>query len=170
MNTNETNVCKEPVFRKLFDQIAPTLRNYLYYQSKDLELSEDLVQTAFAKLWENCKKVKPEFAKGYLYKVAINFFLKQIEKNDVRMRFKASVKASVNHETPEYQIEYEEYKEKVEQAINQLSEKQREVFLLNRIDKLTYAQIAENLNISVKAVEKRMHAALSKLRKIIYRL
>ena len=39
-------------------------------------------------------------------------------------------------------------------------EKQKEVFLLSRIEKMKYREIAEMLGISVKAVEKRMHLAL----------
>jgi len=48
-----------------------------------------------------------------------------------------------------------------------LPSKQREVFLLNRIDKKKYAEIAEMLGISVKAVEKRMQKALIIIRKEI---
>ena len=52
-------------------------------------------------------------------------------------------------------------------VIANLSEKQREVFLLNRIEKKKYKEIAEMLGISVKAVEKRMHGALKSLREEI---
>ena len=52
-------------------------------------------------------------------------------------------------------------------AIASLPEGQREVFLLNRMDQMTYKEIAEFLGVSQKAVEKRMHKALVKLRKTI---
>ena len=51
-------------------------------------------------------------------------------------------------------------------AIADLPENQRIVFLMNRLDKKTYKEIAELLDISVKAVEKRMHKALKELRKV----
>lgn len=167
MKAESTDVCKESIYRSIFDKVAPLLRNYLYYKSKDKEGSEDLVQTAFGKLWENCRKVPPEMAKAYLFRVANNTFLNQVEKQKVRMKFQEGVTLSQNQEDPEYLMEFQEFKKKLERAINDLSDKQREVFLLNRIDKLTYAQIAENLEISVKAVEKRMHSALINLRKRI---
>jgi len=50
-------------------------------------------------------------------------------------------------------------------AIQNLNETQRVAFLMHRIDKKKYAEIAEELNISVKAVEKRIHLALLQLRK-----
>ena len=57
--------------------------------------------------------------------------------------------------------------EKLENTISALPEKQREVFLLNRIEKKKYKEIALHLDISVKAVEKRMHQALLVMRKEI---
>ena len=61
-------------------------------------------------------------------------------------------------------MEEKEFMDKLQNAISDLTDGQREVFLLNRIDKKTYKEIAEMLEISVKAVEKRMHGALVKLR------
>ena len=40
------------------------------------------------------------------------------------------------------------------------------MFLMSRIDKMKYKEIAEALGLSVKAIEKRMHLALKTLRKI----
>ena len=54
-----------------------------------------------------------------------------------------------------------------EEALKSLSEKQRDVFLMSRLDALSYKDIAERLDISVKAVEKRISGALSNLRKSI---
>jgi RNA polymerase sigma-70 factor (ECF subfamily) len=57
-----------------------------------------------------------------------------------------------------------EFMDKLERTIDSLPEKQKEVFLLNRIEKKKYKEIAEQLDISVKAVEKRMHLALVVMR------
>ena len=59
--------------------------------------------------------------------------------------------------------------EKLENAISELTFKQREVFLLNRIEKKNLHRNSELLNISVKAVEKRMHKALLVLKSILKR-
>ena len=64
-------------------------------------------------------------------------------------------------------MEYAEFKNELETAINDLPEGQKEVFLMNRIDKLTYKEIAERLGVSQKAVEKRMHKALLKLKNLL---
>ena len=67
-------------------------------------------------------------------------------------------------------LEEEQFKTKLQHAIDKLTEGQRTCFLLHRIDGKKYSEIAEILNISVKAVEKRMHLALLELRKDITQL
>ena len=67
-------------------------------------------------------------------------------------------------------MEEDEFKTRLEQAISELVPTQREVFLMNRIDKKKYSEIAEELEISVKAVEKRMGKALKILRSKIKEL
>ena len=71
------------------------------------------------------------------------------------------------NESPEFVLLEKEFMEKLETTIAELPLKQKEVFLMNRIEKKTYKDIAEALNISVKAVEKRMHTALVFLREKI---
>ena len=64
-------------------------------------------------------------------------------------------------------LEEKQFKEKLTRSLNQLSSKERTVFLMNRIDDLTYCEIAERLDITQKAVEKRMHQALKKLNELL---
>ena len=64
-------------------------------------------------------------------------------------------------------MEENEFKEKLDNALNALPENQRITFLLHRIDGKKYAEIAELEGVSVKAIEKRMHLALKSLRERI---
>ena len=73
----------------------------------------------------------------------------------------------MDSQSPEYLMEEEQFKVKLQKAIADLSEAQRTAFLLHRIDGKKYHEIAEILGISVKAVEKRLHGALQELRKKI---
>lgn len=162
----EQDVCKESVYERLFISVAPLLRNFLLYKFRDRERADDMVQEAFFVMWQNCKKVTPALAKAYLFRVAQNQYLKLLDKDKVRQKHLDLQTTQQNDESPEYQMEYNEFEATIKDAIDQLPEGQREVFLLNRIEKKTYAEIAELLDVSVKAIEKRMHKALVKLRKI----
>ena len=162
------NICKEDIFQAVFLRHSEELFRFLYYKSGDEEKARDLVQDTFTRLWLNCKKVIFEKVKSYLYTVANNIFLDGVKHEKIVLKHREQISTHQDNETPEYKLEEKEYKEKLEQALAKLSEKQRVALLLNRIDKLSYAEIADKLNISVKAVEKRIHNALVALRKEIY--
>ena len=163
---SEENSCQEEVYQSLFYKHAEHVRNFIYYKSGNLATAEDLVQEAFVKLWENCAKVPVEKARSFLFTVANNFFLNQVEHQKVVLKFEQRGHSDRDNQSPEYLLEEEEFKQQLEKAISDLPETQRIVFLMNRIDKKKYREIAEELGISVKAVEKRMHKALASLRKV----
>ena len=124
-----------------------------------------MTQEAFIKLWENCADVPPEKAKSFLYTVANNASLNQIAHQKVVLNYtKNNTLNDRTNVNPEYIFEEEQFKVKLETAIANLTEGQRTAFLLNRIEGKKYAEIAEMLDISVKAVEKRIHGALVSLR------
>ncbi|WP_370444330.1 RNA polymerase sigma factor [Aquimarina sp. AU58] len=143
------------------------MRNYIYYKFGDLEQAEDIVQDAFIKLWNNCSKVSIDKAKSYVYTIATNLGISITRHQKVKFKYRDYItqrKTDVNHESPEFIALEKEYMEKLKSAIADLPERQREVFLLSRIDKKTYKEIAELSNVSVKAIEKLMHKALLTLR------
>ena len=154
------NICDNKVFDSVFNTYAKDLKRFLYFKFKDMASAEDVLQETFIKLWNNCSEVVYDKVKSYLYTVANNSFL-DIKKHEnvVRQHEKSFINYNTS-ESPEFLMIEEEYLTEVEGAIASLSEKQREVFLLSRIEKKKYKQIAEELGISTKAVEKRMHNAL----------
>ena len=160
------NVCQEQVFQSIFITQAEGLRNFMYYKTGSLQQAEDLMQDAFGKLWENCAKVVIDKAKSFLFTVANNLFLNQVAHQKVVLKFENQGHTQQTNVNPQFLLEEQEFKKRLEGAISALPEGQRVVFLMNRIDKKKYREIAVELAISVKAVEKRMHQALSTLRKI----
>ncbi len=160
------SVCKEKVYKEVYFKYSEYLRNFLYYKSGNLSVAEDISHDAFMKLWENCSKVGIDKAKSYLFTVANNLFLNKANRKKVILQFESSIKEKSDHSNPQFILEKNEFRDRLEKAISALPENQRVVFLMNRIDKKKYREIAEELEISVKAVEKRMHLALTSLRKL----
>ena len=162
------SVCEQQNFEEVFNKHSQTLRNYIYYKCGDTQQAEDIVQEAYIKLWNNCAKVIFEKAKSFLYTVANNHFLNEVAHKKVVLEYqKQNVTNNATIETPQYLLEEEEFHKKLKKAIADLPERQREVFLLSRIDKKKYSEISEILGISVKAVEKRMSKALLTLKEQI---
>lgn len=154
-------------FKSLFAQYYTPIKNFLYYKCGDIDLSEDLTQDAFIKLWEKREDVQQETVKSYLYTIANNMLLNKIRHDKVVMSFAERQKTHQEEESPEFSMEEKEFKAELENVIGAMPEKQREVFLMNRMEDLTYKEIAERLELSVKAVEKRMHGALGHIREHI---
>lgn len=162
------NVCDDGLYQSIFKQLAPKIRDYIYFKFGNSEKAEDVVQEAFIKLWENCSKVPYEKAKAYLYTIATNLSLNDVAHQKVKLKYGIQNNHRKHtNESPEFILESEEFKTKLENSIANLSEAQRTAFLLNRIEGMKYVEIAEHLQISVKAVEKRIHNALLVLREEI---
>lgn len=137
----------------------------MYYKCGNLDQAEDLVQNAFVELWKRCADVLFAKAKSYIYRACNNSFLNELAHKKVKLRFERSaLKNDFNQESPDYLMELDEFKERLETAISDLPIKEREVFLLSRIDKKTYKEIAEITGVTVKAIERRMSKALLQLR------
>lgn len=167
MSKKQHPICKSDTFKDLYQKYAKDLRHFVFFKTQDMDKTEDIVQETFVKLWENCSKVNIEKVKSYIYSVASNTFLNMVKHDKVVQKHQNSVSSHQSNESPEFILLEKEFMEKLERTIQALPEKQKEVFLLNRIEKKTYKEIAEQIDISVKAVEKRMHAALLVMRENI---
>ena len=151
-------------FQACFDKHFDAIRNYLYYRSGDAELATDLAQDVFMRIWEKQMVLEDGQTKGLLYKMASDSFVSHLRKLKVRKDYLESMPLAFKTEPSESSMDYEVLKKQYEKILSALPEKQRVVFLMSRMNGLTYQEIAERLTISVKAVEKRMRNALGQLR------
>ncbi|SFC81027.1 RNA polymerase sigma-70 factor, ECF subfamily [Algibacter pectinivorans] len=165
MSGPKPNLCEESSFNTFYLKHIQSVNNFAFYKCGDSSASLDLVQDAFAKIWENCSKIDFTKAKTYLFTTVNNLFLNTIRHNKVVMNYaKEAPYMDRTDLSPEYLLEEDEFKMKLQSVIADLSNEQREVFLLNRIEDKKYREIAEILGVSQKTVEKRMSGALKILR------
>lgn len=119
------------------------------------------------KLWEKKLPFEKERTKSLLYKMAGNAWIDHLRKHRVESEYISSLELQIDLNDPEHQAQFEELRVNYQKALGALPEKQRTVFMMNRMESLTYKEIALRLGLSSKAVEKRMSAAIAQLRKII---
>lgn len=159
------SVCEEQNYHTLFTRFSKDIYRYLYYKTGDEIVSKDIVQETFMKLWENCKKVSFDKAKFYLLRVAKNKVIDTYRTKRINIEFDNTHIKRVEKETPQFLMEQSEYEAKLNKAINDMPEKFRITFLMNRIDGKKYREIAEELEVSIKTVEFRMQKALAFMKK-----
>ncbi|MBN2275495.1 MAG: RNA polymerase sigma-70 factor [Bacteroidales bacterium] len=153
----------EKLFREHFTALCYFARKYL----GDLDSSKEIVHSVFIKIWENRSQFdwdKP--AKSYLFTSVYNRSMNFIRDN---RKFVAHDPSELREEFTDTaafadNMEVAELEGKIKSALQRLPEKCREVFELSRFEGKKYAEIAVQLNISLKTVESQMSKALKILK------
>ena len=151
-------------FKEIFEQNFNEIRSYIFYRCGDEDLATDIAQDCFLKLWEKKDKIRLRQVRGLLFKMASDLFINTFHHQKRTKLLFQNISFEEQDHSPEEILSFEQLKEKYEALIIKMPEKQRVVFLMSRIDGLMYKEIAERLDLSVKAVEKRMKNALDFLR------
>jgi len=151
--------------KETYDLYFDAIRGFMYYKTGDIQLAEDLVQEVFIKVWEKRETIRKESVKSLLYTIANNLMINHYNHlKVVREHQSGAAIADKDNQTPQFQLETKEFEVLLNSVIADMPDGSREVFWMNRIDKLKYDEIASRLDLSVKAVEKRMAKALAIVR------
>ena len=138
----------------------------LYISSK--EDVEEIAQEVFVKLWDVRHFIRAEENfKGFLFIITRNIIFNQNRKKVNESFYKMSVLSALERDSYdlEAEIEAHDLSQYIDMLIEDMPPKRREVFNLSRKENMTYAEIAEKLDISVKTVERQINEALKYLKK-----
>ena len=153
-------------FKMIYDAHFDDLRRYLIYRSGDQDLSKDIAQNVFMKVWTKKIEIASGNIKSLLFKMATDEFISHIRKKKVEKEYTESIDLKLIREA-DNNDDLLEKKVLFQKALNQLPEKQKTAFLMNKMQGLTYKEIAEVLNLSQKAIEKRIGLAIKSLKQNI---
>lgn len=150
------------IFRKYYSEVCKAIIRVV----QQPETSEDIAQEVFYELWRKREELQITTSlRAYLRRAAMNRSLNFLR--DQRLQFE-DVEQQTELESPQLsasdQLESAELEQLIQQAIQQLPDRCRAVFLLSRFEDLTYREIAEKLEISEKTVENQISKALKLLR------
>jgi RNA polymerase sigma-70 factor (ECF subfamily) len=153
-------------FEKLFRMYCQPLVNFARRYVAKTETSENIVQDVFLRIWERRAQLNSGLnIKTYLFAAVKNEALKHLRHLEVERRSAEQIEQSTaKNPTPEDELNERAFAESVQRAIEDLPEKCRLIFSMNRFDQLTYKEIAEIQSLSIKTVETQMGRALKFLR------
>ena len=154
-------------FEMLFRTYYQPLCNYAYTFVQDRDEAEEIVQATFLSVWEKRDTLEIHTAvKPYLYAMVRNASLNVLKHEKVKQQH-AQVEMAVAERSVESvarTVMASELEHKIYKAMDALPEQCRLVFKLSRFEELKYAEIAQQLDISVKTVENHMGKALRIMR------
>lgn len=141
-------------FESLFNRFSDMLYNYAFYYLNDMEAAKSVVNDTFIKLWKG--KQKPFYIKNYLHKSVKNACLNYLQQRRDHVVLKDFSELEILSDGTLSMEDIEDTNDKLlflEKVISRLPAKRQLVFKMFRFEELSYAEIAELLNISVRTVE-----------------
>jgi RNA polymerase sigma-70 factor (family 1) len=171
---NRTNPqLDEEAFEILYRRFYPRLYNYSLKIIGELTVSQDMVHEVFIKFWENRSNLEGNTYGALLFKMTRNMCFNYLKHQKVIENKSIDLKSCRQWEEL-YRIEFvkdepyllieKELEEQFQEIVNDLPERCREVFILSRVKGMKNREIALELNLSLKAIEKHISSALRILR------
>lgn len=155
-------------FRLFYDSYYLRVYRFASYFADSSLLIEEIVSDVFCIIWQNRKKLSLiESFEKYLYTITKNRAFYYLRKeNKITFTELDSVSDTLSHDVnPEYLTIDNELAVSLKEAIEELPERCRLIFLMAREEGLKYKEIAEILSISGKTVNAQMVLAIKKLSK-----
>jgi len=162
-------------FEQLFKILSRPLFRYALAIVKDDQLAEEIVHDVFINLWNNRNKIIISGSvRSYLYRVvhnmAVNHIIRQKrKKNQIEIKITDETWKIIK-ETCSYDsflteaIEAEETQKIISEAINELPEQCRQIFIMSRYDGKQNDEISSALDISINTVRTQLFRAIKKIR------
>jgi RNA polymerase sigma-70 factor, ECF subfamily len=157
----------ERVFETFFRKHYQPLCNYACGILKDMDDSEEIVQSIFMKLWEQRQEIDITISlKSYLYRAVHNTCLNRIKHLKVQDEYRQHVGYFLenNHESATDTLYKNELEKRIADAIELLPKQCQIIFKMSRFEELKYQEIADKMGLSVKTIENQIGKALKIMR------
>lgn len=159
--TGDTDFDFDTIYTSCYKGLVAYATRYV-----DIEEAQNIVQDTMMWLWDNKQTIIPgKSINALLMRIVRNKALNNVKHNTVLSRVHKQIEASLREqfESPDLYMSVE-LAELLEKALKSLPDNLRETFILSRVERLSYKDIAERLDISVKAVDNRLSRTMKILK------
>jgi RNA polymerase sigma-70 factor (ECF subfamily) len=167
-------------FKQLFDTNSPRVHNLLLRLVGNQNDAEELTQDVFLSLWKHAESLRGESKLStWLYRVAVNKAINFKKRSGLFFQIRQLFSLETDDESiidrlpaatadsPDRQLEIQDAKIQLADLLGTLPHRQREVYLLHKLEGLSYNEIAEELHVSLGTIESLMHRAKENLQKVM---
>lgn len=160
---NELKDGMASAFDQLYEVYCHKLFGFAFSILKSKEDAEEVVQNTFFKIWEKRKSIDSDHSfKSFLFTIAYNITVDLLRARLKEKKYREIIlyKATSNFNLEEA-IEFGDILENVQKIVKELPPRKHEIYQLSRVNHLSYSEIAEKLNISVKTVENSINYSIN---------
>jgi RNA polymerase sigma factor (sigma-70 family) len=156
----------------LFERHHRALFDFFARMTGNRQASEDLVQDVFFRIlkYRNTYRNESQFT-TWMYHIARNTRFDQFKKRRPELVFpEEEIQIAAQGISAARQVEHDQEKELLDQALLKLNQDRRELLILARYREMKYEQIAEVFGVDVGTIKVRVHRAMKELREIFLKL
>lgn len=156
----------EEAFAELFNRYWKKVHDMAFPRVRSEEATAEIVQDLFISLWDKRASHSIKHIPSYLYKAVKNKALNYMEAQMVRKSYWDYCQKYLSgwDNITEKTVEFDDLMDAIETGMQQLPEKSRTVFQLNKLEGRSIPEIADRLNLSEKAIGYHLTQSLKKLR------
>ncbi len=157
---------EEAAYKQLFDLYYQPLVAFARRYVTDEDTARETVQEVIIRIFQRREDLNIESSlKSYLFKAVYNSCLNKIKERKTKMEHHQQIKHMKDNESFDRDVLIEAEKEaRIYNEINQLPDRCKQIFMMNRFDGIKNGDIAKELDISVRTVETQISKALKILR------
>lgn len=155
-------------FEKIFKEYYPMGVLFARKQVQDMDTAKDIVQAVFVKMYEKGDKININTSiKSYVFQAIRNACINHHKHNQTKQRHSNIILNRSSEAIIDNQLEHKEFELQIQGVIDQLPDRCKTIFRLNRFDGKKNKEIAKELDISIRTVETQISKALKFLRENI---
>lgn len=151
-------------FDLIFEQYWKRLYTYAYQIYTEEAICEDIVQEVFVSLWQKSENTSIVNLEGYLFRAVKYKVINQLRDLKFKPEHHELLSEISTPEKASRQLEYNDFELIIQTEISKLPPKCKKVFMLSRFEDFSNAEIAQELHISIRTVEKHISDALRHLK------